>query len=302
MRQRLPLTALRAFEAAARRESFRAAAEELSLTPSAVSHQVRGLEALLGTALFQRGHRQVRVTEAGRALMAATQSAFDQIAETLEALAAPPARPRLRIHAAPSFAAQWLAPRLPAFIADHPAIAVQLAASAEAVDFASGAADVDILYVPKTPPAPGLEVIPLGEETIAPLCAPAIAARIARPADLAAERLIESEHNAVRWPDWFAANGLGPPPSGGPAYDRSFLAIAAAADALGVALESTRLAARELASGRLVQPLAGRAADIAVAAHALVFPPASAARPEVIAFAAWLADGLGLGPPAVPAA
>jgi DNA-binding transcriptional LysR family regulator len=291
----LPLTALRAFDAAARLGSFRAAAEALSLTPSAVSHQIRALEHRLGTVLFDRSRHRAALTVAGQRLHAATGSAFAALARACEDLAAPATR-QLRIHSAPSFAATWLAPRLPGFIAANPDLEVSLSASPEPADLERGEAECDIRYVPLHPVPAGLRSIPLGEETIAPLCAPALARGLRAPGDLAGAVLIDSAHNAVRWPDWFARHGLdrraGRP---GPHFDRSFLAIAAAVDGVGVALDSTRLAARDLAAGRLVQPLAGRSDDPAVSAHALAYP--AGAGDGTLRFARWLVRALGLAGP-----
>lgn len=288
----LPLTALRAFDAAARLGSFRAAAAALCLTPGAVSHQIRALEARLGTPLFLRAHRRVALTDAGERLRRATTEAFDGLASALAAIGAPAPR-RLRIHCAPSFAATWLAPRLNGFIAANPDLEVSLSASPEPADLLRGEAECDIVYLPRYPVAAGVRTVLLGEETIAPLCAPALARQIETPRDLDRQVLIHSTHNAVRWPDWFARNGVDPRAGRpGPHFDRSFLAIAAAADGVGVALDSTRLAARDLAEGRLVQPLAGRSDDPTVAAHALAFPPGA---PEsVMRFAAWLTRTLAL--------
>ena len=151
--------------------------------------------------------------------------------------------------------------------------------------------DADIVYGP--PRLEGLVVVPLGEETVTPLCTPDLAAAIKTPMDLLHHVLIESETKQVRWSDWFAATGSPPPPPKGSRFDRSFLAIAAAADGLGVALESTRLAERELASGRLVVPLPGSAEDPLCRAP----PGVSAARRQrypLKAFADWLLAELGV--------
>ena len=112
--------------------------------------------------------------------------------------------------------------------------------------------------------------------------------------DLFAQTLIESDNKKVRWPAWFAANGLPAPPSRGPRFDRSFISISAAADGLGVALESTRLAEREIASGRLVQPLRGLCEDVVYTGHWLVFPQAKRYARSMVLFMGWLTRELGL--------
>jgi DNA-binding transcriptional LysR family regulator len=287
----LPLAALHAFEAAARCGSFRRAAEELSLSPSAVSHAVRRLERRLGAALFVRDGRAVRLTADGETLVRHVERGFTELSRGVAAVSAQGPR-LLRLHCAPSFAAQWLVPRLPRLLARHPALEVRLAADATYARFAADEHDADIIY--GLPRQSGLEIVALGEETVTPLCAPAMARGIERPADLEARPLIGSDNKTVRWPDWFAANGLRPAVPHGPRFDRSFLALAAAADGLGVALESTRLAERELASGRLVMPLAGRAQDLRYVGHRLVYPASTTQRRTVDLFQRWLVAELGL--------
>ena len=287
----LPLPALRAFEAASRTGSFRRAAAELNVSPSAVSHSVRRLERSLGAHLFERDGRAVRLSVAGEMLMRHVGRGFDELHRGVAAVAARGPL-RFRLHCAPSFAAQWLAPRLPALLALHPALEIRLHADANYSRFAADEYDADIIY--GLPRVPGLVVVPLGEEGVTPLCAPSVAEGLARPADLLGRTLIQSDNKTVRWPDWFAANLLPPPTVRGLRFDRSFLAIAAAADGLGVTLESTRLAERELASGRLVQPFAGRAADCRYVGHRLVFLPQSARHRPVLLFLEWMRGELGL--------
>jgi len=175
-------------------------------------------------------------------------------------------------HCAPSFAAQWLTLRLARFFARSTEVEVRLAAGVEYARFDTGEFDADIIY--GLPRQEGLVVLPLKEETVTPLCAPHIAETIESPTDLLRHPLIQSDNKQVRWPAWFGLNGIAvPSTSRGSRFDRSFLAIAAAADGLGVALESTLLAEREIGRGRLVAPLAGRAQDIRYVGHHLVYPP-----------------------------
>lgn len=291
MRQ-LPLGALRAFEAAARAASFRAASEELSISPSAVSHAIRKLEDQLGAALFEREGRKVRLNAAGEALMRHVAAGFDEMRSGLSAVSSRQVN-LLRLHCAPSLAAQWLLPRLARLMTGPPALTVRLSAGADYPRFHTDEFDADICY--GAPRVDGLVVMPLGEETVTPLCAPALASRIRSPDDLYDQQLIDSDNKQVRWPAWFAANGLRPSLRHGSRFDRSFLAIAAAADGLGVALESTRLAEREIAAGRLVAPLAGLATDIRYVGHFLVYPPRGRASRAVRALEAWLKRELALG-------
>lgn len=285
----VPLSMLRAFEAAGRTGSFRAAAAELRLTPSAVSHAIRKLEDQLGVRLFQRQGRTVEMTTEGQTLMRHVGEAFDTLRRGMEAVSTR-APLLLRLHVAPSFATQWLAPRLQDFLTANPNVEVRIAASTEYANFNEDLFDADIVYAAAATARvmPGLVRISLGEETVVPLCAPALATRIRRPADLLRETLIHSDNKMLRWPDWFAANRLSTPTPHGLRFDRSFLAISMAADGLGVALESTRLAEREIASGRLVAPLSGRSVDLHYLAHFLVYPRASQANPLITRFSAWL--------------
>ncbi len=286
----LPLASLKAFEAAGRTGSFRAAATELNLSPSAVSHAIRKLEASLGVALFQRGTRSVRLTVEGEALMRSAGHAFDELRRGLEMVSLQRTQ-LLRLHSAPSFATQWLSPRLAQFIGSHPGIEVRLSAGVDYARFTNDDFDADIVY--GHPRGEGIVVIPLGLETITPLCAPALAVQIRQPADILGKVLIRSESKQVGWDVWCERNGLSAPANYGMRFDRSFLAISAAADGLGIALESTRLAERELASGRLVAPLEGQARDVEYIGHRLVYPKARG-RHVLETFARWLAAELGL--------
>jgi LysR family transcriptional regulator, glycine cleavage system transcriptional activator len=291
MLHQIPLSILRAFEAAGRTGSFRAAAMELSLTPSAVSHAVRKLERTLGANLFVRDNRAVHLSAEGEALMRHVGRAFDELRRGLEMVSTRGPQ-LLRLHSAPSFAALWLSPRLARFLRDHPGVEVRLAAGTDYTRFLNDEFDADIVYGP--PRLEGLVVVPLGEETVTPLCAPELARTIKGPMDLFDHVLIESETKQVRWSDWFARNGLPAPRPQGVRFDRSFLAIAAAVDGLGVTLESTRLAEREIESRRLVRPLAGQAEDVRYVGHHLVFPRSARQRHSLRQFTKWLGAELGL--------
>jgi DNA-binding transcriptional LysR family regulator len=287
----VPLSILRAFEAAGRTGSFRSAAAELGLTPSAVSHAISKLEQTLGASLFARSNRVAQLTPEGEALMRHVGRAFEELRRGLEMVSTRGSQ-FLRLHSAPSFAAQWLTPRLARFMRDHPGIEVRLAAGTDYTRFLNDEFDADILY--GLPRQEGFMVVPLGEETVTPLCAPELARAIKAPIDLFRQVLIESEIKQVRWSDWFTRNGLPAPRPQGVRFDRSFLSIAAAVEGLGVTLESTRLAERELASGRLVRPLAGLAEDIRYVGHHLVFPRSTRQRHSLRLFMTWLGVELGL--------
>jgi LysR family transcriptional regulator, glycine cleavage system transcriptional activator len=285
------LTLLRAFEAAGRTGSFREAAIELNLTPSAVSHAIRKLEQALGAVLFERDGRAVHLSADGEGLMRHVGRAFEDIRRGMEVVSTRSPR-LLRVHSAPSFAAQWLAPRLAAFLSEHPGYEVRLAANTDYTRFVTDEFDVDIVY--GAPRQEGLVVVPLGEEAVTPLCSPALARKIRKPAQLLDQVLIDSDNKQVRWTDWFAANGLVAPRPHGMRFDRSFLAISAAANGLGVALESTRLAEAEIDSGRLVAPLAGRSFDVRYIGHHLVYPRVRRQRQSVQVFVNWMIGELEL--------
>jgi LysR family transcriptional regulator, glycine cleavage system transcriptional activator len=294
MLQQVPLSFLRIFEAAGRTGSFRAASAELNLTPSAISHAVRKLEQALGIPLFERDTRNVRLSYEGEALMRHVSRAFDELRRGMEVVSTRGPK-LLRLHCAPSFAAQWLTPRLADFLKRHPGVELRLAAGVDYTRFASDEFDADIVYGP--PRVEGLIVVPLGEETITPMCAPELAARIASSSDLFNHVLIQTDSKQIQWADWFDANGLVAPPPNGSRFDRSFLAIAAAAEGLGVALESTRLAERELASGRLVMPLDRTSIPVRYVGHNLVFPRYVRQRHPLRAFSEWLLTELGVKVP-----
>lgn len=291
MLDKIPLSLLRSFEAAGRTGSFRAAAEELGLTPSAVSHAIRKLEDQLGASLFFRTGRSIALTTEGGVLFEMVSRGFEEIREGLQTVSTR-ASNLLRLHSAPSFATQWLAPRLKQFFADNPGLDIRLAANTTYADFSENEFDADIVYgIPKQE---GIEIIALGEEMVTPMCAPAMAEKIQSAEDLFDQMLIQSDNKLIRWTDWFRANKLRSPQPQGPRFDRSFLAIAAAVDGLGVTLESTRLAERELADGRLVRPLEGRCKDIRYRGHHLVYSRAMHNQKSIRLFREWLLDEMGL--------
>jgi LysR family transcriptional regulator, glycine cleavage system transcriptional activator len=285
----MSLSLLRAFEAAARTASFQKAAIELRLSPSAVSHAVRKLESNLGVSLFERDGRAVRLSADGMALMRHVGPAFADIRRGID-LVSTRGPGLLRVHSAPSFAAQWLTPRLPRFLARHREIEIRLAAGTDYTRFITDEFDADIVY--GRPNHDGLIILPLGEEVVTPICIPELAKAIRKPKDLLGQVLIESDNKQIRWTDWFGANHLAAPPPHGVRFDRSFLAIAAAVSGLGVALESTRLAEREMAEGLLVAPLADRAVDVRYVGHFLVFPREAQRRKTLQIFIQWIASEL----------
>lgn len=283
------LTMLRSFEAAARLGSLKAAADELALSPSAISHAVRNLEQVLGTSLFERTGRGVRPTLEGRALLTRLSSGFDEIRRGVEDVGRRSATP-LRLHSAPSFAALWLVPRLNGFTQRNPTVDLRLAADTDYARFVTDDFDLDIVYGPIQ--AQGVIAIPLGEEEVTPLCAPALAAGLRNGDDLVRLPLIQSEQKQVRWDDWLRLNGVTRPVNRSLRFDRSFLALSAAANGLGVALESMRLAERDLDSGALVAPFSRTGRNIRYIGHSLVLPRGRQVRHPARVFAHWLLGAL----------
>jgi DNA-binding transcriptional LysR family regulator len=298
----LSLSALRAFDAVTRRGSFRAAADDLGLSASAVSHAIRSLEIALGTTLFRREGRSIRLTPEGETLALHTERGFGELTLGVSNVSSRGRAELLRLHCAPSMAAQWLLPRLRRLLSEVRGLEVRISAGTDYTRFAADEFDADIVY--GSPPSefyggvPGLQgvdIMPLGTETVTPLCSPDVAAQVRAPRDLFAQTLIESDNKKIRWTDWFAANNLVAPEARGLRFDRSFFSISAAVDGLGIALESSRLAERELASGRLVRPLEGCSNDVTYTGHWLVFPRAKRYSRPLSLFSGWITKELGLG-------
>ena len=252
-RAQLPLNALRAFEAAARHLNFTRAGIELHVSQGAVSHQVAQLERRLGTRLFHRLPRGLALTDEGHALVPVVAEAFDRVAATLDQYADGRFREALKVGVVGTFATGWLLPRLDAFARLHPSIDLRIATNNNRVDLAGEALDYAIRFGDGA--WHGTHAEPLLAAPLAPLCAPAIAARLQKPADLIPERLLRS-YRADEWALWFAAAGVPVPVLRGPVFDSSALMAAAAASGHGVALAPPSMFARELAAELLVQPFA----------------------------------------------
>jgi DNA-binding transcriptional LysR family regulator len=282
-----PLPSLVAFEAIARRRSFALAATELHLTPSAVSHQVARLEDFLGVKLFERSSRGVNLSPAGEAYLQRVAGALGAIGAATDDVRQG-VRNSLYVHASPSFASLWLMPRIGRFAEAHPGVSLFLSASHVHSDFELGQVDIDIRY--GLPAWPQLVVKPIFREPILPLASPAFIERhqIREPADLLQVPLIQSTVGVVQWADWFALH----PPLKRPErfalrFDRAMMALDAAVQGLGVALESTVIGGGHLEAGRL-QPVLDPAWAIPVQAHFVVYPERHGFRSEVTQFLEWL--------------
>ena len=245
---------IRAFEAAARLQSFTLAAHELHLTPSAISHQVKELEEYFGLPLFIRRNRRVEVTAEGRRLFLSLARILDALEATCSEVALAPREQVLTVHCAPSLAVKWLGPRLPDFMLAHPDITIRLSSGAEPIDLTQvREIDVAISYG-YAHERSGIDITPLGKERIVPMASPLLVNNaLSAPAQLATLALIDSQLSQVTWRDWFNFNELAMPARPRTSFDRAALAISAAVDGMGIALESVRLAEREIGRGDLVE-------------------------------------------------
>jgi DNA-binding transcriptional LysR family regulator len=286
---------LLAFEAVARRRSFGLAAAELHLTASAVSHQIARLEAQLAIRLFERSAHGVRLSPAGEQYLSRVSGALSAIAAATDDLRQGVSN-SLYVHCSPSLATLWLMPRLPRFAQAHPDIALNLSAAHTHSDFALGQVDLDIRY--GVPLWPGLVIEPLFEECIVPLASPAFIRehRLKRPDQLLRVPLIQSNVSVVQWSDWFAAfSDKRAPDRFTLRFDRAHMSLDAAAEGLGVALESTTTANKHLAEGQL-RPVLGMDKSVRVEAHFAVYPARHGKRPPVEAFLSWLHGEAAAGP------
>jgi LysR family glycine cleavage system transcriptional activator len=286
MQRRLPpLNSLRAFESAARLLSFTRAAEELSVTQSAVSHQVKSLEDWAGIPLFKRDGRHTALTEAAAKYLPAITTALDQIALASRKLKAlDPGQGWLTVAMMPSFAGKWFVPRLADFRAKHPEIDVWIA-TFEAQAGGLGA-DVDVAIRYGKGDWPGLSSVKFLTEELFPVCAPKLAEQLKEPADLARMTLL---HDDIRedWGMWLSAAGVATvDATRGPGFDDSGLLIQAAIEGLGVALGRSALVKGDLQAGRLARPFLPSLN--AESAFYLVYPPGMENAPKIKAFRDWL--------------
>jgi len=284
-----PLSALVAFETVARRLSFAKAAEELHLTPSAISHQIAKLEQFLGFLLFERTPRGIALSDVGEDYLKRVAGALGAIGNATNDVRKG-VRNTLYVHSSPSIASLWLMPRLADFARQHPDIALSLSASPSHSDFALGQVDIDIRY--GIPEWPNLVVDPLFEESVLPLASPALLAQqpVQEASDLLMHPLIQSTVSVVQWPAWFASRNLiGMPERFAFRFDRAYLTLEAAVQGFGIALESEQMAAQHIAAGRL-RPVFDKSWALSVRAHFIVYPERHAHRVEVALFIAWLRD------------
>ncbi|MFK7836414.1 MAG: transcriptional regulator GcvA [Sulfitobacter sp.] len=284
-----PLTALRAFDAAARHMSFARAADELNVTPAALSFQIKSLEEHLGAPLFRRLNRAVELTDAGRALAPDAKVAFETLTNGWRAAQRAQDHQSLTVTAGPAFTAKWLAPRLFEFAQEHPEIELRFSASLRRMDFMRDNIDVAIRF--GMGPDDGVYTLPLAQEWITPVMLPELAARFPTPESLRDAVLIVDEsidflRPEPNWAAWSAAMQIDPLVASGPRFSQADHAIDAALAGIGVALGRRALVIKDLAEGRLVAPY-GKALNTG-ARFRFLCPEGAETRPQVAAFRDWI--------------
>ncbi len=307
-----PLNALRAFEAAARHLSFKLAGEELSVTPTAISHQIRSLEESLGFPLFHRLTRAIELTAKGRAMLPKVREGLDAFAAAIESTRCNEEGGRLHVSSPPTFLARWLIRHLPGFAARHPEIQLHMAASLGMIDLPDGSAgtameappehharedDAEIFIRFGRGSYPGCRVERLFSPVYAAVCSPRLlfgTQPLKKPTDLTRQVLLHDDtipELMVRptWAEWLAQAGVsGIDSEAGMHFSDSGLVLSAAINGVGVALASTPLIEAEVAAGRLVVLF-----DTVIRrpqSYFLVVPEVLAERPVVQAFRAWLLE------------
>lgn len=290
-----PLNALRAFEAAARLGSFARAGEELHVTSTAISHQVKGLEEFLGVTLFDRLPRGLRLTAQGRSYLPELTKGFDQLARASDRLCGSELRGPLHITTIPSFGRQWLVPRLGHFRRRYPEIDIRVTATVRRVDFIADEIDVGIRYGQGV--YPGLRTHRVMTEHVLPVAAPTLLSNGPRLSDwgdlrhhtLLHGRGMRDTETWTRWKNWLGLFGLGDVDTErGLHFDEGGMLVKACVDGLGVALGRTGLIGDHLRDGRLVALFnISRPADYA---YYVVAPESIADQPKVRAFVDWVVE------------
>jgi LysR family glycine cleavage system transcriptional activator len=256
-----PLSALRAFEAVARHLSFTRAADELHVTPAAISQQVKGLEDQLGVQLFERSRRAVALTDAGVSILPDVRAGFASLSRVLDRNIRKPQGPALRISVAPSFASKWLLPRMPNFAAQYPDIQLRISATPALADLKNDEADLAIRF--GVGRYPGLRSEPLFREALCPLCSPRFSKgkrALRTPADLKRFQLLHDlslpgDPQPPGWTQWLNLAGVPEVNANrGTCFSLAELALQAAIDGAGVVLGRLALAEVDLAAGRLWRP------------------------------------------------
>lgn len=293
MRRLPPLNGLRAFEAAARHLSFSRAAEELFVTPAAISHQIKGLEDFLGVKLFRRLPRTVLLTEEAQTVLPLVSDGFDKLAQAASLLKERESSGVLTVTSAPTFAAKWLLAHLDDFSAKHPDIVVRLDARLDTADFERDGVDVGVRLGAGR--YPGMRTDPLFDENVVPVCHPKFRQGphpLRTPEDLKHHTLLHVDWGNISgplpdWNMWLKSAGIEDVDSTkGPVFTVEDMAIAAAVRGTGVALASTYAVKEELSDGRLVVPFQRTLRS--PISYWVVAPERTADQPKVRAFRDWI--------------
>lgn len=283
----LPLRAITVFHTAARAGSVSRAAQELGVTPSAVSQQIASLEVHLGTSLMVKTGRRVVLTEAGERYFEMIAENIDRISEATQNVRGYLSSKSLIVRATPSLSTKWLLPRLNRFLEANPDLDVRIDATNEPTDFSREGVDIEIRHGEGN--WPGLFVEGIAEERFLPVCTPTLCAPgTLDPSDLPSYRLIHSVKSQMQWGRWFAAAGVATAATWRRVlFDRSHMAIDAAVNGIGIALESDLMMWRELQDRVLACPLR-RPPPASRVTQWLVCPHDRLRRRRVRAFLDWV--------------
>ena len=281
-RPHLPLNALRAFEASARHLSFTRAGLELRVTQTAISHQVKGLEATVGARLFRRLPRGLALTDEGRVLLPVLVDAFDRIGATLDRFEQGHFREVVTIGTVGTFATGWLLPRLNAFHETHPFVDLRVMTNNNQVHLAGDGLDLAIRF--GSGAWHGTDSVALCDAPLSPACHPRHLSRLLSPADLLGEPLLRS-YREDEWPQWFAQAGLLAPALRGVMFDSSVTLAEAVALGAGIALLPQRMFAHAQAEGRLAWPFS---LSVDVGSYWLTQLKSRSTTPGIDAFRSWL--------------
>lgn len=287
----LPLTALQGFEAAARHLNMRRAGEELNLTQSAISHQVRSLEKALGRSLFAENRRRLTLTPDGKRLFIAVREGLDAISTAAIQVSEDAFSSSLTVLVAPAFSSQWLVPRLPKFLELFPDLTFSLRVASGVKPSDLGQVDAAVVF--NNAQFPGMRVETLTQLNMFPVCAPGVLKPVhgMGPEDLAAETLIH-EDNGETWARWFGAVGaeqIEPRRKIFASGTQAALSLAIAG--CGYAIDDGIMGARALSEGALVRPFGN--ATFSFGEYSTVTPPLERITPAALAFTKWLRDEMG---------
>ena len=292
MNDRLPpLTALRAFEAAARHMSFAQAAAELHVTPAALSFQIKSLEEHLGAPVFHRLNRKVELTDVGNTLVSGVAEGFEALQSAWSTALRRLDQGHLTVTAGPAFMAAWLAPRMSKFVTAHPELELRLAASLKLLNFQRDGIDLAIRFGPVSDQGCFSEI--LFQDWATPMMTPELAERIKTPQDLCTQTIIGQGSNEIlhlieRWDEWCKVTGIEVPKAKGPYFSTPDAALNYAANGGGVVLGRVSLAEPYLTSGRLVAPI--KQAVRRGIYYRIVCPLGLEDDPNVVIFRDWIKE------------